>query len=141
MGDRIAKIDTTPKYLAIEDIIGLVDGKGLDYTQTAKILGVTKQAIQQQCKRHGIVSGRLKKYRKYKGDIIELKEAMLLNALSEADTNKASLMQKATTFAILYDKGRLESDKSTANINVQGVLTKIDSKLQDLEEERERLKE
>ena len=52
---------------------------------------------------------------------------------------KASLNNLAYAYKEVDQVKRLEENRSTANINVQGVLSKIDSKLQDLEAERERL--
>ncbi len=127
------------RYTPIEEIIELIGKKGLSYEKAGKVLGISAPSVWERCKRHGIIPKGLNRYRGAKLDLIDSKASLLLYALTWDKIKKLSPYQLVGMYGILYDKARLEADKSTQNINLQGVLGKLESKLQNLEEEKERL--
>jgi len=101
------------KKIPIEVILEL-HSKELSHDQIAKITGCTHSNITQRLQRTGITS--LSNYKANRGDLFALLQSKILNTITEADIKKASLLQRVTASGILYDKERLERDKSTANI-------------------------
>ena len=124
---------------SIEKIAHLRGVKGLTLEQIGKILGITKEAVWELCERHGIIKDGIANYRQYKLDMIEGKESLVLSNLTTQDIQKASARDKAVIFGILFEKGRLQSDRSTANIDVLGVFGSITERLKALQDERDKL--
>lgn len=137
--DNLVSSLTNHKFISVDRIAHLIGVKGLSYSETGRILGIAKQTVAYHCERHGITNKGVAWYRKHKLDLMEQKEGLTLNCMTLESIKKAPARDQAVIFGILYEKGRLEADKSTQNINLQGMLGKLDSKLQALEEEEERL--
>ena len=122
MDNAIANIDngtlpkSTPKYIPIEAIQELIEVKNLSFSQAGKVLGCSKQAISVKCKKYGIQPVGFKKYKKNLSDIIKSKQRIILNSLTMDDVKRMRPLEKITGWAILYDKSRLQDDKSTSNV-------------------------
>lgn len=106
-----------PKNIHIESIIELAE-KNLSYSEIGKILGCSKEAICQRLKRHGYTPTRLKEFKKGRADTFALMQNRIVQSINEADIKKASLLQRVTALAVLYDKERLETGQSTSNISI-----------------------
>ena len=106
-----------PKGIPLDRVRELITTRGMSYAEAAKILGCSKVTVWQRCQRHGIMSqGSIKRFRAHRADVLANKQAMILNTLTEEDIKAQSAYQRVGMFGILYDKERLELDKSTENI-------------------------
>jgi predicted DNA-binding protein (UPF0251 family) len=139
VAENIDHIDCTPKYTPIEVIRELIEIKDLTYEQAGKILGVSKQARQQRCDRHGIVRQALKKYKEQRADILASKGRVILNSLTTDEIKKIPPGSRVTAFGILYDKERLERGESTANVAYADLTKDIHERERKIEELRARL--
>ncbi len=62
-------------------------------------------------------------FKENRADLLSIQQDRLINSLTDADIQKSSAYQKVGMFSLLYDKERLERDKSTSNIaNVYSTL-------------------
>ena len=113
--DDLTNLDARSDLFDIEKALSLKIDHGLSYGDIGKYFGVSKQLIHYHLK--GLIpdTSNVKAYRKYRGDILDSKQESLLKALTEDDIKEASAYQKVSMFGILYDKSRLEHDKSTRN--------------------------
>ena len=92
--------------------------KGLSYQDIATSQGVRKESVYLALK--PILSmqanpEQLEEYRANQANILDSIAARTLQSISNEDMEKASLLQKATTVAVLIDKSRLISGQSTSN--------------------------
>ena len=79
-------------------------------------LNTSIQHVQQVCQRYGINLQATESFRKQRADILSGMQERILHSVDLEAINNASLMQRAATFGILYDKERLERGQSTANV-------------------------
>ena len=63
--------------------------------------------------RFGIEQSKVRDYKQGRADILAGIQGKILESISSEDIKKASLNQKVVSIGILYDKERLERDKST----------------------------
>jgi hypothetical protein len=101
---------------AIEEIADL-RGKGVSLAQIARMRGVSRQAIAQTIKRHGIDAGEIESFRKARPAVLAAKQRLLLDGITTETVKKMSGRDKLVGFGILYDKERLELGESTMNIS------------------------
>ena len=113
--DATKSHSTHAKGIAMEDILDL-RSKGLSTPQIAKLLDCSHVNIVNRLK----TVDSLPAYKRHRSDFLAAQQSKLLNSITDADVKKASMLQRVTAFGILYDKERLERDKSTANISVIG---------------------
>lgn len=113
------------KNISIEDIIEL-RGKKLSYSQIGKVLGCSKQAIGGRLKKIGVNLERAEAYGKNKSAYLNYKQWMLLNSVDEAAVKEMHPYQRIVSASILYDKQRLEDNRSTANVSVRDMSAQID---------------
>lgn len=100
---------------AIEEIADL-RGKGVSLAQIARMRGVSRQAIAQTIKRHGIDAGEIESFRKARPAVLAAKQRLLLDGITTETVKKMSGRDKLVGFGILYDKERLELGQSTMNV-------------------------
>ena len=81
-----------------------------------RLAGVSKQAISQLIKRNGLDPEDVAVFKKDKSLILHSKQKLLLESLTQEEIKKMSGRDKTVSFGIIYDKTRLEDDKSTVNI-------------------------
>lgn len=115
MSKDAVDVDNAPKYIPLEDIVDLIAEKGLTFKDAGKVLGISKQAVWDRCKRHGVEQGKLKKYKKARAEILALLGNNLLD-LTTDDIKKMSPYQRIVAGGILYDKERLERGQATSHI-------------------------
>jgi hypothetical protein len=101
---------------AIEEIADL-RGKGVSLAQIARMREVSRQAIAQTIKRHGIDAGEIESFRKARPAVLAAKQRLLLDGITTETVKKMSGRDKLVGFGILYDKERLELGQSTANVS------------------------
>ncbi len=125
---------TANKGIPIEDIITLHD-KGLDGVQIAKLLGCDRSNV---TRRLAQVEG-LKRHKKHRGDVLAFKSKMILDAITPESIKAASFSQQCVGYGILYDKERLELDKSTQNHSVKATVAHINQEVETLTKTLEEL--
>lgn len=96
--------------------------------EIGKIFGVTRQAVAQALTKFepfvaGLESGTLTAYSEERANLFNAAELGLTASLLDPEAiQKASLRDRAVSFGIIYDKGRLERGQSTSNLSVLGKL-------------------
>ncbi len=118
---------TSPKYIPIESIIELRK-KSLSTRQIAKILGCDHSNIVRRLNAYKAELQGIEPFKRNRADIFALVQAKIINNITDNDIAKASLLQKATSVAVLYDKERLERGQSTENIAYSSTITRIDDR-------------
>ncbi len=97
--------------------------KGLTYAEIGAIVGCTKETVFYHIGKLRDSIDNLKAFKENRADLLSIQQDRLINSLTDADIQKSSAYQKVGMFSLLYDKERLERDKSTSNIaNVYSTL-------------------
>ncbi|MBQ09307.1 MAG: hypothetical protein CMD96_05915 [Gammaproteobacteria bacterium] len=122
--DKPVKINFAPKEIPIELLISYQQKK-LSGTDIAKIVGCSDSNVRKRLAEAGYPIQKAKHFKEHEATIIGLKRKEILESISEGDKKKASLMQKVTSYGILFDKQRVLEDKSTENIAFSGRLEEI----------------
>jgi len=89
---------------------------GLTYKEIATIQGVDQAAIHRAIK-HLLPTESTKVFINNRGDILARFQERILSSVNDDDIKKASLLQKAATMGIAYDKERLERNLSSFNVD------------------------
>ena len=111
-----------PKGLPIEPML-LLRRKGLSYQQIADIVKCTKANVIERIHNTEPYIDNIDAIKKAKSDLLHIKQSQILNSLTLEDIKESSAYQKVGMFGILYDKTRLEDDRSTANLDVNSRIT------------------
>ena len=111
------KPPTANKNIPIESILELRE-KGLTLDQTAKILGCSPANVYARLKHHNPTFERIERFKRHRADILTLKQAEIINSLTEDEIKKAPAQVKGMLLGIFYDKERIERGLSTQNISV-----------------------
>jgi len=128
-------IDRRHKEIPIESIIEYM-GKGLNLGEVAKICNCSKQNIQQRLKAVAFDKTDLENFKKRRVDMFAFIQSKLLNSIDLEELKKMPVYQRVVSASILYDKERLESGKSTSNINV----AEVQGTIQDLQRQADELR-
>jgi hypothetical protein len=112
---QFTPLPTTHKNIPIEKITELRD-KGLSFSQIAKIVGCSKVNVSLRLKYAGYDQGEIKIYKKNRANIFAWMQDKLLSSITEDDIKKTPVGSRILGVAQLYDKERLETDQSSANI-------------------------
>ena len=111
--------------------------KGLTYDEVGKVLGFTKQAIQQRIAPFISAIDNVTTSQAQSAELWTVIRDSALNSLTPEDYQKASLLQKVTAAGISDDKYRRAADLSTANVNIMASIhtdiTGIDKEIAELE--------
>lgn len=111
--------------------------KGNTYAEIAAIQEVSPQAIHQSIK-HLLPNKDTKVYQDHRSDILSEIQRKLLVSVDDDAIQKASLLQRMTSFAIVYDKERIEKGLSSGNfVLVQADLEQLRQAKQDQEDTQE----
>ena len=113
-------IDLLPSNQQKMDISKAIElrRQGLSYQDIGKYFGCTKQAAHHALIPYTIVSKQLTDYKAHRADLYADVGREILFSIDQTDIQKASLLQKTTAMAVLYDKERLERDLSTVNLSI-----------------------
>lgn len=94
--------------------------------QIGEIVGCSKQNVNQMLKRHGIKQNAVTDFRKLRADILSHYQNKVLENIDKKKLDSANIQQLLTAFGILYDKERLETNKSTHNFALANLTQLID---------------
>lgn len=90
--------------LSLESVVSMRN-RGLSLAEIGKVCGVSKQAVSQLIKRHGLEVGTIEAFKSGKADILHSKQKLILDSITEAEVAKMkNVRDKAVAFGILYDK-------------------------------------
>lgn len=120
-----------PKLIPLETLINYGE-KGLNYTEIAKLVGCSKQAVANRFNKVQYVPQQLKQFRDSKAEIYEFMQSQLVNTLSQSDLKRMAPDRRIWSIAVLEDKIRLIRGQSTENVSIAGTLNSIDSRIQEL---------
>lgn len=112
--------------------------KGLSYEEIARILGCTKQNVWERLQPFRQSIDNIKGINDNRANVLSVVSDSILNSLTADDIKKSSGYQKVGMYALLYDKYRLETNQSTANIaytDMSRRLSELDSEINRLSEE------
>ena len=111
------------KGITIDKIVELkITNPNLTQEQASQILNCSKANIIDHLARHNIswraIKDNLNKYKNNRADILALKGQMLIDNLSYERIKELNVKDSVWSYAVLYDKERLERDKSTSNVGM-----------------------
>jgi transcriptional regulator with XRE-family HTH domain len=109
------KTTTKAATISLEEMVDL-KAKGLSLAQIGKMAGISKQGVSQRLKASGLDPGEIGQFKKDKSLILHGKQKMLLDSLTQEEIKKMGGRDKVVSFGIIYDKTRLQDDKSTVNL-------------------------
>lgn len=89
---------------------------GLTYQEIATYFGCAKTSVHAALKKYGLITERVKVFRKHRANILSELQETILNSIGLEDIETATLPARVLAFCKLYDKERLERDLSTANV-------------------------
>ena len=117
---------TGPKNIPITDILAhLYAGKS--HTDIAKLLNCSQANISERIKAHTQDIQDTEIYKEKRADILALFQKKLLYSVTDADIKKMSPYQRFGSFALLYDKERLERGQLTGILSLEGRLEAINA--------------
>jgi len=121
---------TANKGISIADVEYLVTVQGLSRTETAKVLGVSRQAIDYHCEKHEIISpNKFKLFQKHRADILALRSLKINNALANDDLKSMSPYQLVGMDSVTYAQ-EVEQRKYITPSNDYETLDKSSDELQ-----------
>ena len=130
-----------PQIIDVKEALKLRLTKGYTYQEIADKYGVTKQAVHKQLKSLVNIledTNQAQAYKLHKQDILTNAEYLMLVDMCDPDKReKASLNNAAYAFNTIFQANRLESDKSTSNLAIDGILAQkaeAQQNLQDLQD-------
>jgi len=136
MGDTVDVIDRSVKDIPIESIIEYADREPpLSYQEIADLVGCTKQNVHDRLRRVGYNRANAKHFEKNRAKTFQFLQSRILNSIDDQEIKDTPVYQRIISAGILYDKERLESGKSTANISVvevQGTIADLQKQADDL---------
>lgn len=101
----------------IDEIFKLRAINGLPVRKIAKLVGMPKSTVHDYITRHNIPSQKaLEAFKATRPDRFATIQRDIAESIGQDDYKKASLVQKTTAIATLYDKERLERGQSTKNV-------------------------
>ena len=117
------------------DLIKAIElrSKGLTLQDIANHFDCSKPAVHSMFKKHIPYIHAVDEIRKTRANILTAKGIELLLSLTPSEIKRMPPGSRATAFGILYDKERLELEKSTENIAVlTSSLRSVDQELADI---------
>ena len=105
----------SPKYIPIEAIVALKEKK-LSHGQIAKILGCSNSNISLRISNAGYSPDLIQAYARDRAKIYKYYQSKIINKITDADIEKAGLLEKVKSVSFLHNQERLEEGKSTQNI-------------------------
>lgn len=99
--------------------------KGLTFTQIAKIIGCTKQAANKAYRNLMTDFRGVEKFKDIRADVFAMLQKKMLYSLTADDIKGMAPDRRVWSAAVLYDKERLERDKSTANLSYKAIISDI----------------
>jgi len=88
----------------------------LSQRELAKEIGVARNTVAKALANVSDYKEEIELFRKQRGDILDAKQALILDAINSKKVGEAKLRDLAVAAGILFDKNRLERGLSTNNI-------------------------
>jgi len=88
----------------------------LSQRELAKELKVSRNTVSKALDKVSDYKGEIELFRKQRGDILDDKQRLILDAINSKKVGEAKLRDLAVAAGILFDKNRLERNLSTSNI-------------------------
>jgi len=88
----------------------------LSQRELAKELKVSRNTVSKALDKVSDYQGEIELFRKQRGDILDDKQRLILDAINSKKVGEAKLRDLAVAAGILFDKNRLERNLSTSNI-------------------------
>lgn len=117
--------------IPIERLIELRN-KRLSYEEIGRIVGCSKINVWSRI--HGWIEEQeeVEEYKKNESHVLNLIRFKITKSITDDDIKKAPLRDRIVAFGVLYDKYRLETDQSTANVGYKGEVIAAVASLQEL---------
>ena len=112
------ELTATDRYFPTAKIIEYLNNN-LNYSEIAKIAGISKQAVRQRAKPYAATVANIEAVKSQRANLLAIvTNSMLEVYLSLSDEEKKKHVQRRglVDYGILYDKMRLETGQSTSNI-------------------------
>ena len=110
------QVTTQQKNIPISLIIDLLETKGLNQAQAAKVVGCHKSNISKRLKDLDYTPGYLKSFKDNRADILAALQAQIVKHITPEKLQKASAYQLTGMMSLLHNQERLERGQSTENI-------------------------
>lgn len=112
-------------------IADLLNDPSVTLAQLSEKYGISYQSVSSRLLRMGIsksnlIPSLLRVWESKRADLLALKQAEVLASITPEKLEKATASQAAIAFGILYDKERLERNKSTANVAYSQIVCSLD---------------
>jgi len=121
--------DNTPRSENVAKMIKLrQEHPDLSLQQIGDLTGVNRATVYRALKRYNINTRRTNDFIRQRAVILADIQDRLLESIDTESINKSSLRDRVTAAAILYDKERLETGKSTQNVALSKIVEEIDRK-------------
>jgi len=118
---------------ATRDIVRLkVANPDLTHAEIGKIVGRDRSVVTRCLQRYNIEKERVSSYRKLRETILAGLQDKILSNITEENIADAGLKEKVLSASILYDKERLETNKSTQNIALSKSVEKLFRQFKDV---------
>jgi len=112
----LGNVESTPT-VPLDEIFKLRAVNGLPIRKIAQLVQMPKSTVHDYITRHNIPSQRaLEAFKATRSDRFATIQRDIAESIGQDDYKKASLVQKTTAIATLYDKERLGRDQSTENV-------------------------
>jgi len=138
---KVFNRQTGREEIPLETIVALREAE-LSYEEIGKLVGCSKATIANRLKP---VLGKIKavgNYRKARSNLLAVKEMDILGGITPEKIEKTAVKDLAFAFDKVYAAGRLEDNKSTANIATYAHLLREKEQVEDdLREDENELKE
>lgn len=122
-----------PKYIPIEQLLELKNKK-LTNEQIANIIGCSKSNVFQRLRPYNSKINELELHKRHRADILTSVQKRIVEGITDDKIADAPLNQLSVAYGILYDKERLERNKSTQNLSVNSLVEHHEKQLADLEQ-------
>ena len=99
--------------------------KGLTFAQIGKLMNCTRQAAHKAFQGIATEFRGVEKFKDIRADLFAMFQKKLLYSLTSKDIKSMAAGSRITAAAILYDKERLERDKSTSNVSYARIIQDI----------------
>lgn len=115
LGLPAKKHRNTPKGIPLELIVDYWE-KGLSTTEIAELCGCTPANVKLRLNKELGSLRAASALKKHGSTVLRIHQSKILNAITDKDLKKASLVAKTTAFGTLFDKERLILGKTTSNV-------------------------
>ena len=113
--------DTCNKGIPLQRLIEL-RSKGLSYKEIGDIVDCSKVNVFHRLADYKDDIESLKSFKENRADLFAVYQSALLNSITLSDIKDMSVHNRIVDASILYDKERLERDKSTDNVSFNGMV-------------------